>query len=317
MSAPLSTPRCVCQATSAVAPTGAEHEVWCPSRKPSDERIAEIKAGGGPVMLAGELEWLAGDASRAELHVSGAAAGAFPLSDDLPGWVAELGRKLGAVVAELDRTRSALAQSEHELTGARLALWEEEQDHRRTRAAFGSARKRAAQMRARVAELEGAPLAWAEKLDAKSLDNLLITLSQAADHEPVSGAIAEIHEVLASFRQAVEGKAEEVPAQPPEGEQAAADSPAARLAQVLIRYDDAAAAQPVDATTLELTVEPADLDRWQWWLDLVAAPVGQATFQGSYATAKGSIGRATVLLTGVGVGALYAAERDRVGGESS
>lgn len=54
----------------------------------------------------------------------------------------------------------------------------------------------------RVAELETAPLAWTTQLDLKSLDNLLITLSQAADYEPMAGAIDQIHEVLRGFRAA-------------------------------------------------------------------------------------------------------------------
>jgi hypothetical protein len=54
----------------------------------------------------------------------------------------------------------------------------------------------------RIAALEEAPLAWADQLDAKSLDNLLISLSQAADHEPMSGALDQVHEVLRGFRTA-------------------------------------------------------------------------------------------------------------------
>lgn len=137
MNAPLSeqqlAERCVCAATSVEDRTAAEHAVWCPSRKPTSERIAEVKAGSGRPLMDGELEWLRGDASRAELHISGSRAGAFPMTDDLPGFVVELAQKLGAVVAELDRTRTALTQSENDLTGARLSLWEEEQDTRALR----------------------------------------------------------------------------------------------------------------------------------------------------------------------------------------
>lgn len=53
---------------------------------------------------------------------------------------------------------------------------------------------------ARIAELEERPLAWAEQLDLKSLDNLLITLGQATEYEPMSGAVAHIHELLDGFR---------------------------------------------------------------------------------------------------------------------
>jgi hypothetical protein len=93
-------------------------------------------------------------------------------------------------------------------------------------------------------------------------------------------------------------------------------TPAAALAvRLLDGRTDVASARPVDEVTLDVTVQPADLDGWEWWRTRVHA--GASTFRGSYATAKGRLGLVTVLLTGVGVGALYAAERDRVGGESS
>lgn len=47
------------------------------------------------------------------------------------------------------------------------------------------------------------PLAWADQLDAKSLDNFLISLGQATEYEPMNGAISYIHELLTSFRVAV------------------------------------------------------------------------------------------------------------------
>lgn len=56
----------------------------------------------------------------------------------------------------------------------------------------------------RIAELEEYPLAWTEKLDAKSLDNFLICLVQATEYEPMSGAVDEIHQLLRSFREHVE-----------------------------------------------------------------------------------------------------------------
>ncbi|MFI7014422.1 hypothetical protein [Streptomyces sp. NPDC050164] len=56
-----------------------------------------------------------------------------------------------------------------------------------------------------AAELESSPLAWAEQLDAKSLDNFLITLGSATEHEPMDEAIEQIHEVIRSFREALTG----------------------------------------------------------------------------------------------------------------
>ncbi|MFF2405761.1 hypothetical protein [Streptomyces sp. NPDC058092] len=57
-------------------------------------------------------------------------------------------------------------------------------------------------LRARVAELEAAPLAWAEDLDAKSLDNFLIALGSATEYEPMNGAIDQIHELVRSYQAA-------------------------------------------------------------------------------------------------------------------
>lgn len=55
---------------------------------------------------------------------------------------------------------------EEELTGANLSLWEEEQDHARTRLALESARRGRRELRARVAELEGQRTALAVRLRA-------------------------------------------------------------------------------------------------------------------------------------------------------
>ncbi|WP_328941587.1 hypothetical protein OG259_07890 [Streptomyces sp. NBC_00250] len=54
---------------------------------------------------------------------------------------------------------------------------------------------------------ESEPLAWAKELDAKSLDNFLTTLGLATEHEPLDEAIDQIHELIRSFREAVEGGA--------------------------------------------------------------------------------------------------------------
>lgn len=95
------------------------------------------------------------------------------------------------------------------------------------------------------------------------------------------------------------------------------DSPAARLAQVLLRTRrDVSTAKPVDATTLDLSVEPASLGDWEWWLSRFRCPAGQTKHHGSYVTAKGEFGRTKVLLTGLSVGSLYAAERAAEAGGS-
>lgn len=98
---------------------------------------------------------------------------------------------------------------------------------------------------------------------------------------------------------------------------APADGPAVRLAKVLRKKrNDVVTATPVDATTLDMTVEPATWADWTWWVKRLGVEVGQTTFRGSYATAKGSFGRVQVLLTGRGVPDLYAAERDDTSGRA-
>lgn len=87
------------------------------------------------------------------------------------------------------------------------------------------------------------------------------------------------------------------------------------LANKLIEtHKDVVSAEPVDAATLDLTVQPENLGSWDWWLGRLHIPTGTTTYRGSYATAKGSFGRVQVLLTGLGVGELMAAERRNNGG---
>ncbi len=58
------------------------------------------------------------------------------------------------------------------------------------------------EQRVRADVAEQSPLAWADRLDAKSLDNLLISLGSASEHEPMDEAIGQIHQILAGFRSA-------------------------------------------------------------------------------------------------------------------
>ncbi|NEE06907.1 hypothetical protein G3M58_10665 [Streptomyces sp. SID7499] len=55
---------------------------------------------------------------------------------------------------------------------------------------------------------EAEPLAWAEQLDETSLGNFLHTLGMAADLRPVDGALAQVREVIRSFREALPAGAE-------------------------------------------------------------------------------------------------------------
>ncbi|GHI91690.1 hypothetical protein [Streptomyces olivaceus] len=83
-----------------------------------------------------------------------------------------------------------------------------EQDQARQHPVARKLLKENEQLRARVAELEAAqesPLAFAEQLDAKSLDNFLIALASATEHEPMNGAVDEIHKLIASYRETEPG----------------------------------------------------------------------------------------------------------------
>lgn len=101
--------------------------------------------------------------------------------------VEQLTVDVGTLRAGIEELHAALTQSENDLTGARLSLWEEEQDHRRTRTAFGSARKRAARLRARVAELESERHSTNEALATKTTE-LATKTTELAAHE----ALAEL-----------------------------------------------------------------------------------------------------------------------------
>ena len=93
------------------------------------------------------------------------------------------------------------------------------------------------------------------------------------------------------------------------------NSRAARLARIIAeKYPKDATAEPVDDETLTVYVTPASLGDWDWWLGRFHIPAGRMTYRGSYATATGELGHVKVLLTGHGVGALYAAERNAQSG---
>lgn len=92
---------------------------------------------------------------------------------------------------------------------------------------------------------------------------------------------------------------------------------AAFLAKKLSEERAVVSATAVDSTTVDLHVRPASLDEWEFWQRRFHVEPGKATHRGSFATATGTFGTGLrVLLTGLGVGSLYAAERDRNGGAS-
>ncbi|WP_405960747.1 hypothetical protein OG235_27670 [Streptomyces sp. NBC_00024] len=105
---------------------------------------------------------------------------------DVPALVAEV-RRQAARIAELEAERHSTNEA---LDDAVQAL-------------------RAAQDR--ITDLEESPLAWAEELDSKSLDNFLIALAAATEYEPLSGAVDEIHQLVRAFRKAAQAQDEREP----------------------------------------------------------------------------------------------------------
>lgn len=71
-----------------------------------------------------------------------------------------------------------------------------------------AARMESEELRARLAEELKAPLAWAQLLDLKSLDNFLIALGSATEYEPVDGALSRAEEIIRWFRAALPQGAE-------------------------------------------------------------------------------------------------------------
>lgn len=120
----------------------------------------------------------------------------------------EAGRMLGVGVCHEERRADAvLAVRDVELDRLRSRITELESERHVTNEALSEAAEALRADRDRTAELEASPLAWAEKLDPKSLDNFLTVLGSAAEREPMDTALAWVNEVISSFRVAVESQA--------------------------------------------------------------------------------------------------------------
>jgi hypothetical protein len=93
------------------------------------------------------------------------------------------------------------------------------------------------------------------------------------------------------------------------------NSKAAFLARKLTESQrDIVSAVAIDSQTLDLHVQPENLGAWDWWQERLRIPAGTATYLGSDAKATGAFGSVKVLLTGHGVGTLFAAEFRNNGG---
>jgi hypothetical protein len=108
-----------------------------------------------------------------------------------------------------------VAQLSTDLDGARLSLWEEEQDSKRARFAAKVARERAAKLRARVAELEAAagdgstrtvdedPIRYSLTPEALHASSGAV-IETPARSEDVSRQVSDLRGLLARQRAAVE-----------------------------------------------------------------------------------------------------------------
>lgn len=102
--------------------------------------------------------------------------------------VADAVAVMGALPVPLGHAEPVPQPLEDQLTGARLSLWEEEQDAKRARFAAKLARKRAAKLRARVADLEAAAGDGATR--SVDEDPIAYSLTPEALHAS-SGAVIE------------------------------------------------------------------------------------------------------------------------------
>lgn len=214
-----------------------------------DRMQAEFVAAGHPAvvgaLLTGEQlaeyrsadigDWCQGPWTQDSVEGPTGEAGHFLVKDRdgqtvamVPHWAGSIALFIAvardavpALLAELDEMRTVLAQSEQELTGARLALWEEEQDTRRLRLALKSARRGRAAARERVAALEAerefaaeaghatAPtpvLSGAERAYLHAALSLLTdSINDGVTDEPDGFTSAELAPALASLRKLAGG----------------------------------------------------------------------------------------------------------------
>ncbi|MFF7313382.1 hypothetical protein [Streptomyces sp. NPDC008137] len=126
----------------------------------------------------------------------------FPLGETLTPAVEWLVGRVAELEAERHTTNEALSDAAEQLRANRDQIAGLE-------LAEGLACAAEADAKARVAELEAEPLAWATLLDATSLGNFLHTLGMATEVYPVDGALSQVREVIRSFREALPAGAEE------------------------------------------------------------------------------------------------------------
>jgi hypothetical protein len=108
---------CVCREDPAAGPAHEGHATWCPARKPTPERVDQIRRGIGDELTRDELEWLKGTAGRNEAHIIGARGGHWPMRD-LPGAVLLLAQYLAATVAVIERAMPDAAGEKDSATAA-------------------------------------------------------------------------------------------------------------------------------------------------------------------------------------------------------
>ncbi|WP_331746705.1 hypothetical protein [Streptomyces sp. NBC_00842] len=87
-----------------------------------------------------------------------------------------------ALLAEADRLRAESDQLYSDLTGAYLDRWEESQDNIRLRVALASAHRGRRELRARVAELEGAASCSSEITTSLGTSECALPVRHQGDH---------------------------------------------------------------------------------------------------------------------------------------
>ncbi|MGW4850207.1 hypothetical protein ACWEPZ_03100 [Streptomyces sp. NPDC004288] len=113
---------------------------------------------------------------------------------------------------ELDAYRDEVrVEDAAEIAALRAQVAELLVERHSTNEALSDAAETVRVQRDQIAELEAEPLAWANELDAKSLDNFLGALGTLTEHEPQDEALDRIHELLRSYDDMAQDETDQEP----------------------------------------------------------------------------------------------------------
>jgi hypothetical protein len=170
-----------------------------------------------------------------------------------------MGERMGPVLRRLLDAEARVAELETAAYGdAKVRLLTPVEQIRHLHAAVAAQLARAGTLdrllreaQARVAELEAEPFAWAEQLDETTLGNLLHALGMATDVRPIDGALAQVREVIRSFREALPAGAEEARTRTLHDHIIARDAEIEQLRARLAEYERPADEDPIRYTLTE------------------------------------------------------------------